>query len=225
MLPQNFTTKSQEAIQRAHMLATENSQQQLEPIHLLHALLDQEEGIVVSILKKLGSDIAGLRGAVDEILDETPKMRVQGAGMAQIYLSQPMVKVFAVAERATKMFKDDYISTEHLFLAIIEVQSPASTVLSQFEIFADDVLKVLKDIRGAQKVDSPEPEARYQVLEKYGRNLTELARQEKLDPVIGRENEIRRIMQVLARRTKNNPVLIGEAGTGKTAIVEGLAQR
>ena len=225
MLPQNFTTKSQEAIQRAHMLATENGQQQLEPVHLLHALLDQEEGIVVSILKKLGSDIAGLRGAVDEILDETPKMRVQGSGMAQIYLSQPMVKVFAVAERATKMFKDDYISTEHLFLAIIEVQSPASTVLSQFEIFADDVLKVLKDIRGAQKVDSPEPEARYQVLEKYGRNLTELARQEKLDPVIGRENEIRRIMQVLARRTKNNPVLIGEAGTGKTAIVEGLAQR
>ncbi|MBI4128698.1 MAG: AAA family ATPase, partial [Parcubacteria group bacterium] len=225
MLPQNFTTKSQEAIQRAHFVATENGQQQLEPIHLLIALLEQDEGTIPAVLKKLDIDLVGLRGDVDAVIDELPRVEVRGGGIGQIYLSQTMVRVFGVAERTAKLFKDDYISTEHLFLALLEVPSPAATVLREHDIFADDVLKVLKEIRGTQKVDSPEPEARYQALEKYSRNLTALARQEKLDPVIGRDNEIRRVMQVLARRTKNNPVLIGEAGTGKTAIVEGLAQR
>ncbi len=225
MLPQNFTTKSQEALQRAHFIATENGQQQLEPAHLLAALLEQEEGTIPAILKKLDVDLAAFRGELDTMLDDLPRAEVRGGGIGQIYLAQAMVRVFGVADRTAKLFKDDYISTEHLFLALLEVPSPAATLLRKYDVYADDVLKVLKAIRGTQKVDSPEPEARYQALEKYSRNLTELAREEKLDPVIGRDNEVRRVMQILARRTKNNPVLIGEAGTGKTAIVEGLAER
>ncbi|MDP3985387.1 MAG: ATP-dependent chaperone ClpB [bacterium] len=225
MLPQNFTTKSQEAIQQAHFIATEAGQQQLEPMHLLLALLEQEDGIVTSILKKLDADYDALNEDIRDAVEHLPKQESRGGGVGQIYLSQNTVKVFGVAERTAKLFRDDYISTEHLFLAVIEVPSPTASLLREYDIFADDVLKVLKDIRGTQKVDSPEPESRYQALQKYSRNLTALARQEKLDPVIGRDNEIRRVMQVLARRTKNNPVLIGEAGTGKTAIVEGLAQR
>ncbi len=225
MLPQNFTTKSQEAIQKAHLIATENGQQQLEPIHLLAALIEEEEGTVRAVLKKIGADIAGIRGAIEGMLGALTRVENANGGMAQIFLSQSMVRVFGAADRTAKLFKDDYISTEHLFLALIEVPSPTAALLREFDVFADDVMKALKAIRGTQKVDSPEPEARYQALEKYSRNLTDLARGEKLDPVIGRDSEIRRIMQVLARRTKNNPVLIGEAGTGKTAIVEGLAQR
>lgn len=225
MSPQHFTTKSQEAIQLAHQLATSNGQQALEPTHLLSALLDQEDGVVISILKKLQTDVSSLKGMVEQVLTQMPKQELAHGGIEQIFLSQPTTRVLGGAERAARQFKDEYISTEHLLLALAESRDPAGSVLNQAGVTTDSILKALKDVRGSTKVDSPEPESKYQALEKYTRNLTELARQEKLDPVIGRDDEIRRLVQVLSRRTKNNPVLIGEAGTGKTAIVEGLAQR
>lgn len=225
MLPQNFTTKSQEAIQLAHQLATANGQQAVEPAHLLAALLEQEEGVVPSILKKLQVNIADLKRSLDAVLLSLPKVAASGGGVGQIFLSQDTTRAFMHAERAARFFKDEYISTEHLLLGLTEGQDRTALCLHQNNVTTDAILKALKDVRGNVKVDSPEPEGKYQALEKYSRNLTELARQEKLDPVIGRDDEIRRVMQVLSRRTKNNPVLIGEAGTGKTAIVEGLAQR
>ncbi len=226
MFPNHFTTKSQEAIQSAHALAHENGQQQMEATHLLAALIGQEEGVVSSIFKKLGVNMLEIEGAIRAVLRSMPKVAPDmPGGIGQIYLGQEMLRVFQQAEREAKAFGDEYISVEHLFLSLIEVKTFAADLLSRANITHDEVLKVLKEIRGTQKVDSPEPEAKYQAMTKYGRNLTKLARLEKLDPVIGRDTEIRRVMQVLSRRTKNNPVLIGEAGVGKTAIVEGLAQR
>ncbi|MFA5935279.1 MAG: ATP-dependent chaperone ClpB [Patescibacteria group bacterium] len=225
MLPQHFTTKSQEAIQLAHHVAVANGQQAIEPAHLLAALLEQDGGTVPAILKKLQIDVADLKGRLDDILLHLPKSNAQGGGIGQIFLSPELTRTFANAERAAKSFKDEYISTEHLLLAIAEGNDPTADSLRQVGVTTDAILKALKDVRGNVNVDSPEPEGSFQALEKYSRNLTDLARQERLDPVIGRDDEIRRVMQVLSRRTKNNPVLIGEAGTGKTAIVEGLAQR
>jgi ATP-dependent Clp protease ATP-binding subunit ClpB len=219
-----FTTKSQEALQRAQGMVFDLSHNQMEPIHLLAALLDQEEGIVGAIIKKIGADCRKLKNETLAFLETLPKIEHRG-GTAQMYLSQDMAKTLREAEKEAERLKDEYISTEHLFLAILDVKGFASVLLNNAGIDIERVLKVLAEIRGSQRVDSPEPEAKYQALEKYSRNLTELARKEKLDPVIGRDDEIRRVMQVLSRRTKNNPVLIGEAGTGKTAIVEGLAER
>jgi ATP-dependent Clp protease ATP-binding subunit ClpB len=225
MLPQHFTTKSQEAIQLAHHLATANGQQAVEPVHLLSALLEQEDGVVPAILKKLQTDTSDLKGEVDNLLSGLPKVATQGGGVGQIFLSPEITRTFVSAERAAKFFKDEYISTEHLLLALAEGNEMTGVALNRCGVTTDAIMKALKDVRGNVKIDSPEPEGSYQALQKYSRNLTDLARQEKLDPVIGRDDEIRRVMQVLSRRTKNNPVLIGEAGTGKTAIVEGLAQR
>ncbi len=227
MLPQNFTHKSQEAIQNAHNLTVENGQQAIEPIHLLASLLSQDEGVVTSIFEKLDIDVAEIRGQIDIILDSLPKAGLDeptDGGIGQIYLSQQMARVFSTANKIAKSFKDEFISTEHLLLGLLADKN-IRRLLETAGVQEDDIMKVLKQIRGNQKVDSPEPEAKYQALEKYSINLTEQARQEKLDPIIGRDSEIRRIMQILSRRTKNNPVLIGEAGVGKTAIIEGLAQR
>ena len=226
MLPQNFTTKSQEALQLAHQLALSNGQQALEPVHVLAALLEQDGGVVPSLLKKLQTDIAGLKGQIDQILLRLPKAHIQGQpGLGQMYLSQDTSRALVSAERAARHFKDEYISTEHLLLGLCDGNDDAAAALSRAGITTDSILKALKDVRGNVKVDSQDPETKYQALEKYAKNLTDLARQEKLDPVIGRDEEVRRVIQVLTRRKKNNPVLIGEAGTGKTAIVEGLAQR
>lgn len=225
MSPQNFTTKSQEAIQLAHQIATGNGQQAVEPMHLLAGLLAQEDGVVLSILKKLQTDLPSLKGHLEHAMAHLPKVQIQQGGVGQIFLSQDTTRVLTGAERAARSFKDEYISTEHLLLAIADFQNQAGALLNQAGVTTDSILKALKDVRGNTKVDSQEPESKYQALEKYTKNLTELARQEKLDPVIGRDDEIRRVIQILSRRTKNNPVLIGEAGTGKTAIVEGLAQR
>lgn len=225
MQPQHFTTKSQEAIQLAHHLAMSNGQQAVEPAHLLAALLEQEDGVVPAVLKKLQTDVPTLKGALDNVLLSMQKMNAQQGGVGQIYLSPELSRTFVNAERAAKFFKDEYISTEHLLLALADGHDETSSCLTNAGVTTETILKALKDVRGNVNVDSPEPEGTYQALEKYSRNLTDLARQEKLDPVIGRDDEIRRVMQVLSRRTKNNPVLIGEAGTGKTAIVEGLAQR
>ncbi|MFA6106480.1 MAG: AAA family ATPase [Patescibacteria group bacterium] len=219
-----FTHKSQEAIVNAQTIAQENGQQYIEAIHLLDALLEQTDSIIIPILEKLQVSVKDAVEDVNRELLRLPKTRVAG----KIGMVQGTSEVAAVLDRAKKeadQIKDEYISTEHLFLSLIGVKSSAQEVLLRHGIEYAKVLKVLSELRGSQRISDPEPESKYQVLEKYTNNLTKLAREKKLDPVIGRDNEIRRIMQVLSRRTKNNPVLIGEAGTGKTAIVEGLAQR
>jgi ATP-dependent Clp protease ATP-binding subunit ClpB len=219
----NFTTKSQEALQASQRLVIDYNNAQLEPVHLLAALLEQE-GLTDAVLRKLGVDVAALNLKVKNVLRKLPNAAASG-GMAQIFLSQEMMKTMHQAEREADRMKDDFVSVEHLLLALLAVSSSASELLHESNVTYEAILKVLSSIRGNQRVDSPEPETKYQALEKYSRNLTKQARSEKLDPVIGRDAEIRRVMQVLSRRTKNNPVLIGEAGVGKTAIVEGLAQR
>ncbi|MBT4857353.1 AAA domain-containing protein [Candidatus Uhrbacteria bacterium] len=225
MLPNNFTSKSQEAIQIAQMLANENGQQAVEPIHLLAALAHQEDGIVVTIFKKMGTPIAEMRTNINHIIESLPKNFGFGqSGMGQVLLSPMLAKVLQVASNTAKDFGDDYISTEHLLLGLISNRQ-IKKFLETNNVNEERTLETLKEVRGNQKVDSADPEAKFQALEKYSINLTDFAREGKMDPIIGRDEEIRRIMQVLVRRTKNNPVLVGEAGVGKTAIAEGLAQR
>ena len=227
MVPQNFTHKSQEAIQYAQQIANDNGQPQVEPPHLFMALMEQDEGVVVSVLKKLNVNILELTSEVQELIDVIPKQgpTQMNRAIGQVLLGQAMIYILQAADQEAKKMHDEYISVEHLLLAFLTTKNPISDSLSRQGVQHEDVLKILATIRGTQRVDSPEPESKYQALEKYGINLTEMARKEKLDPVIGRDDEIRRVMQVLTRRTKNNPVLIGEPGVGKTAIVEGLAQR
>jgi len=225
MIPNNFTSKSQEAIQVSQMIANENGQQAVDPIHLLASLISQEESIVQAVLLKMQISISGLMSNIDQILNNLPKnFGLSQASMGQILLSPALAKVFQDSAKHAKQFGDEYISTEHLFLALLDNKQVAQ-FLSHKGVTQQTTLEALKDIRGNQKVDSVDPESKFQVLEKYSINLTEYARKGKLDPVIGRDEEIRRVMQVLVRRTKNNPVLIGEAGVGKTAVAEGLAQR
>lgn len=225
--PNKFTNKSQEALQRASQIAHESSQPQVEPPHLFMALLEQEDGVVVSVLKKLDVTLLSIRTEVKKMIDALPKQfgHIPSAGLGQIMMGQAMIYVLQRAHEESTQMGDEYISVEHLLLAFLKNKNPISDILSSQGANYDDVLKVLAQVRGSQRVDSPSPESKYQALEKYGINFTERARNEKLDPVIGRDDEIRRVMQVLSRRTKNNPVLIGEPGVGKTAILEGLAQR
>lgn len=217
-----FTVMSQEALQIAQAKAAELGHQELKPEHLMWSFLTQEGNIVNGLLSKVEVSPAELKKELEKILERWPK--VQGA--REIYLSNELSEVLAEAEKEAQKLKDEYISTEHIFLSMVRLKHLAiGKLLSKFRLNEDDVLRALMDIRGSQRITDPEPESKYQALEKYARDLTSLARQGKLDPVIGREEEIRRVIQVLSRRTKNNPVLIGEAGVGKTAIVEGLAQR
>ncbi|MBI4438052.1 ATP-dependent chaperone ClpB [Candidatus Uhrbacteria bacterium] len=226
MMQNNFTRKSQEALQMAHHVAVEHGQQALEPIHLLSALLEQDDGVVGAVIDKVTPARGRLRGEVEKILGSLPRTSgpVPAGGMAQMYMSQQMADVLSAAHKKAKSFSDEFISTEHLLLGLLGNKAIAR-LLSGYEIVEEKIMVALKEIRGTQRVDSPDPEGRYQALQKYGQDLTEQARNGKLDPIIGRDAEIRRVMQVLSRRTKNNPVLIGEAGVGKTAIIEGLAQR
>ncbi|MEA3398656.1 MAG: AAA family ATPase [Patescibacteria group bacterium] len=219
-----FTNKSQEAIINAQIIAQDNGQQQIEAMHILSALLNQSESLVRPILEKMKIKSSIMDAQINKIIDKLPKVNIS----SNVGTVQGTAEVAMILERAKKeadKMGDEYISTEHLFLSLIGIKSKAQELLINLGAAYDNVLKILAELRGNQKIDSPEPESKYRVLEKYALNLTDLARQKKLDPVIGRDNEIRRIMQVLSRRTKNNPVVIGEAGTGKTAIVEGLAQR
>ncbi len=228
MMPNNFTIKTQEALQRASQIANENGQPQVEPPHLFFALLEQEEGIVISVLKKLKVNLKELRDNVQTMIGSLPKQKgavPQQSAMGQILMGQAMMYILQNAGNESKKMGDEFISVEHLLLAFLTNKNPISDAMSSQKVQYDDVLKVLATVRGTQRVDSPTPEAKFQALEKYSKNLTDLAKKEKLDPVIGRDDEIRRVMQVLSRRTKNNPVLIGEPGVGKTAIAEGLAQR
>ena len=220
---EKFTMKSQEALQETQSLAQSKGHQQIEPEHLLKILLAQPEGIVPSVLRKMGVEIQAIEAEVDEAVNNLPQ--VSGAGL-QVYMSstlnQILEKAFAIADK----MKDEYVSQEHLLLAILDAShTKAGQALTGHGVNKDTFLQALVSIRGSQRITDPNPEEKYQALEKYGRDLTSFARSGKLDPVIGRDDEIRRVLQVLSRRTKNNPVLIGEPGVGKTAIVEGLAQR
>lgn len=226
MFPQNFTNKSQQLLQAAAQIASQNGQQQVEPPHLFFAMLEDEEGVANSIISKLGAKPMTLRASAQNLIDQLPKQtNITPTFTGQIMLGQAMMFVFQAAANEAKKMGDEYISVEHLFLSFLSGTNPINEILNKENITYDSVLKILATIRGNQRVDSPEPEVRYNALEKYGKNLTDLARKEKIDPVIGRDDEVRRVMQILSRRTKNNPILIGEPGTGKTAVVEGLAQR
>ena len=217
-----FTIKSQELIQNAQSLASNNNNQQIEPEHLLSAMLNEQEGIARSMLRKLGVSPEGVAQEIAMAMDKLPK--VSGAG--DVYISQRTKSVLDAAFTEAAKMKDQYVSIEHILLAISDEKTGEGIkILSRYGITRDSILKVLKDIRGSQRITDPNPEEKYQALDKFSRDLTDLARLGKLDPVIGRDDEIRRIVQVLSRRTKNNPVIIGEPGVGKTAIVEGLAQR
>ncbi|MBU1131935.1 ATP-dependent chaperone ClpB [Patescibacteria group bacterium] len=219
-----FTTNSQQALQEAQVLAFEYKNLELDPLHLLHALMHQDQSVVLSILKKLEVPIETIISEVEKVLRSLPKSENRNLS-AQALITAQMNYVLITAEKESKKLGDEFISTEHLFLSLLKVDSEANIILEHFQVDYDSVLKILAEVRGTQKVDSPDPENKYQVLEKYTINLTQKAREEKFDPIIGRDDEIRRVLQVLSRRTKNNPVLIGEPGVGKTAIAEGLAQR
>jgi ATP-dependent Clp protease ATP-binding subunit ClpB len=216
-----FTFKSQEALQGAQQASQNLQQNMVDVLHLLHTLLGQSESVVPTIVDKLEVDREKLKQRIHAEIEKLPKV----TGTPQYFLSPEMAAVLQEAFKEAEAMGDEYVSTEHLFAALLKVQSRAKKILEENNITSEKVSKIMKEVRGNQRVDSPTPEGKYQVLEKYTINLTKEAASEKLDPVIGREEEIRRIMQVLTRRTKNNPVLIGEAGTGKTAIAEGLAQR
>src|SRR5579863_3922396 len=219
---ERFTDKAREAISEASEIAKRNNQSQIEVLHLLDALLMQEDGVVQQIIQKVGGNATSAKHMVESEIERLP--RVYGGNEPGI--SPRLRKVLEHAWREMSNFKDEYLSVEHLLLAMFDADDDNTLrALKAAGLSRDIVLQALTAIRGSQRVTDQNPENKYQALEKYGRNLTELAEQGKLDPVIGRDEEIRRVIQVLSRRTKNNPVLIGEPGVGKTAIVEGLAQR
>ncbi len=219
----NFTTKAKEAIRRAHEFAIERGQNHVSSLHLLGALLTQEESMVISILDKIEIDTILLTDTLLESI-ETPEQSHTLSPSYQIYLTPDLAQVIEQSAKIAAQLKDEFVSTEHLFIAILEVQSEANEILARFRLNKDLVFKVLEELKNSNISEGENPK-KARMLTKYTRNLTKLAREDKLDPVIGRDNEIMRIMQILSRRTKNNPILIGEAGTGKTAVVEGLANR
>jgi len=222
---QKFTIKSQQALQNAQEIGASYSNQAIEPDHLLAALVQDSEGVVVPILQKLGANLNYLKIKINEAIEKLPK--VSGAGLGNQYLSQSLAGLLDIALKEATQLRDEYVSTEHLLLALVEdpAKSSAFKLLADQGVTKENIYKVLKDIRGTQRVTDQTPEEKYQALNRFGRDLNELARKGKFDPVIGRDEEIRRVLQVLSRRTKNNPVLIGEPGVGKTAIVEGIAHR
>ena len=216
-----FTIKAQEAVQNAQEIASHYGNQSIEPEHFLAALIQDAQGIVGPLLQKLGANVEYVKIKMLELVEKLPK--IQGG---QQYMSPAVQRLLELAQKEMEALKDDFVSTEHLLLSILELnQNPAAKLLFDQGVTHEGILKALKEVRGSQRVTDQTPEDKFQSLEKFGRDLNELARKGKLDPVIGRDEEIRRVLQVLSRRTKNNPVLIGEPGVGKTAIAEGLAQR
>lgn len=223
--PNRLTTKSQEAVAMAQKISSDFGQKQVDTSHLLLALIKQEGGIVVPVLNKLGVQINFLEAETIKIIQSIPRAEDLPYRAEAVYLTTNLGQVLENADKESSRLKDEFISTEHMLLAMTATPGEIQHLLERFSITYENILKVLVEVRGSQRVTDQEPETKFQALEKYAQNLTRLAQMEKIDPVIGRDQEIRRVMQVLSRRTKNNPVLIGEAGTGKTAIVEGLAQR
>jgi len=211
---------------KSQQMAKERGQQQVDALHLLLALLDQPDGLISTVLEKLNVDVHKVQEKARQSVRGVPDI-VSNKSLGKLYLTQDLAQVIEQAQEETGKMDDRFISVEHLFLALLKVNTAARDILESVEgdLNYEVAQKVLKKIRGGRRVTDRRPETKYEVIEKYSRNLTEKAEQSELDPVIGRGDEIRRVMQVLSRRTKNNPVLIGEAGVGKTAIVEGLAQR
>jgi ATP-dependent Clp protease ATP-binding subunit ClpB len=218
---QKFTLKAQEALQTAQEIANGYSNQSIEPIHLLAALLQDSAGIVPPILMKIGANLNYLKLKANEFMESLPKV----SGSTSTYISNGLTQILETAQKEALSMKDEYVSVEHLLLGFTQFQSQASQLLKDQGINKDSLKKILLETRGNSKITDQNPEDKYQALQRYGRILNDEARKGKIDPVIGREDEIRRILQVLSRRTKNNPVIIGEPGVGKTAIVEGIAQR
>src|SRR4030042_4503478 len=214
-----FTIKSQEALRKAQELALSHGNQQVDVLHLLYILISQEDSIVPVALRKLEADGEKIKEKLVKEIEKYPKAMLGPIG--QVYITPLLAQILDQAEKEMAKLKDEFVSTEHIFLAILALPTFAKEIIGKNQLNYEKFLKVLSQVRGRQKVDSPSPEGKFQVIEKYAINLTKLAREDKLDPVIGRDEEIRRVMQVLSRRTKNNPPLIGEAGTGKHAIVEG----
>ncbi|MDQ2700609.1 MAG: AAA family ATPase, partial [Actinomycetota bacterium] len=219
MQPDRFTVKSQEAIAAAQRLAASNRNSEVAPPHLLVALLEQDQGLVPAVINKLGADLASIRNRARGAMGDLP--RLSGETSSEARPSAAFVEVLRRAEGEMAGLGDEYVSTEHMLLALADQGSSLADILPD----RDSLAKAIAEVRGPHKVDTPNPEDQVQALEKFGRDLTSDAESGKLDPVIGRDEEVRRVIQVLSRRTKNNPVLIGEPGVGKTAIVEGLAQR
>ncbi|MBC7232525.1 MAG: AAA family ATPase [Chloroflexi bacterium] len=225
---ERFTEKAQDAAARAYEIMQRYRHGQLDTEHILLALLEQPDGVIPEILERLHVNVEAVKSRLDDVLRASPRLQTFGstARPMQVYITPRVKRVLDLANEEAHRMKDEYVSTEHIFLAIVnERDGPAARILNDYGVTRNKVLNVLPDVRGGQRVTSPEAESRYRTLEKYSRDLTALAREGKLDPVIGRDREIMRVIQVLCRRTKNNPVLIGEAGVGKTAIVEGLAQK
>src|ERR1700678_4174481 len=220
-----FTEKLQEAVRSAQTKAVRFGNQQIDVEHLLSTLLEQHGGLAASILEKAGVNVEALARRIDSELDRLPKVSGPSGAPDQIYVTNRLNQLLAKADDEARQLKDEYISVEHVLLAATDDRGAAGRLLKELGLTREHLMHALRDVRGSQRVTSQNPEATYEALEKYGRDLTKLAAQGKLDPVIGRDEEIRRVIQVLSRRTKNNPVLIGEPGVGKTAIVEGLALR
>ncbi len=221
-----FTERAQDAAARAYEILQRYSHNQVDTEHILLALLEQPEGVIPQILEKLSVDIELIKKRLDDVLRASPKVAIYGGGAGQVFITPRVKRIIDLANEEANRLKDEYISTEHIFLAVLSERNTAvSRILNEAGITKERVYDVVKDIRGGQRVTDPQAETRYRTLEKYSRDLTAAAKEGKLDPVIGRDSEIMRVVQILSRRTKNNPVLIGEAGVGKTAIVEGLAQK
>ena len=221
-----FTERLQDAAARANEILMRYGHNQIDVEHFLLALLEQPEGVIPQVLERMSVDVAVIRQRLDEVLKASPKAAIYGGGAGQVFITPRVKRVIDLANNEANRLKDEYISTEHVFLAILDERGTAAArILADAGVTKDRVLDAIKDVRGGQRVTDPQAESRYRTLEKYSRDLTRLAAEGKLDPVIGRDEEILRVIQILSRRTKNNPVLIGEAGVGKTAIVEGLAQK
>ena len=221
-----FTERAQEAARRAYEVLQRYGHTQADTEHFLLALIEQPSGVVPELLKVLNADIETIGRRLDEELKRTSRTQIFGGGVGQVYITPGLKRVIEKANEEASKLKDDYVSTEHIFLAIAgERNAPSARILAEQGVTRDRILDAIREVRGGQKVTSPQAESRYRTLEKFSRDLTQLAREGKLDPVIGRDSEILRVIQVLSRRTKNNPVLIGGAGVGKTAIVEGLARK
>lgn len=223
---QKFTQKSLEALQEAQSVASRNSNQAVDQEHLLFALLKQENGLIPQLFLKMGADPQSIADSAENAVNALPKVQVGGREQGSVYISSELDKALAEAEAQAARMKDEYVSVEHIVLGIMEAPNKAvGEILKAFNITKSKFLSALQEVRGSAQVTSQNPEETYDVLKKYGQELVEMAREGKLDPVIGRDNEIRNVIRILSRKTKNNPVLIGEPGVGKTAIAEGLAQR
>ena len=223
---EKLTVKVQQSLNEAQLIAVKNNHQQIDTIHLFAALMAQEDGLIPNIFSKMGVNIRQLNEDITKEIDRMPRVTGSGADTGSVYATRRFEEVFARAEDEAKKFKDSFISVEHVMLGLMDVNTKEiKEILKKFNITKEDFLNALSKVRGNQRVENADPEGTYEALVKYGSNLVEEAKKHKLDPVIGRDEEIRRVIRILSRRTKNNPVLIGEPGVGKTAIVEGLAQR